>query len=376
MTPDASIVVLTYNNLDYTRQCLGSVYAKTDTPEFELIVVDNGSADSTQEYLKTFAAEHPSCRVILNEKNDGFARGNNLGAEAAVGKYLVFLNNDTVVTAGWLAGLIRHLQDPAIGMIGPVTNSSGNETRIAVDYQDLKDKDVFAKGYTKSHAGLTFEVPMLPFLCVALRREVFESVGPLDERFGMGFFEDDDFALRLKEKGFQIRVAEDVFVHHFGSATFSRLDNRAYWRLFQENLHKLEEKWGIRWMPPRQRPELIPEQLRANLDAAIHFAETVADQEDQIAALRRRVAEGEAYAQQLNEQMRALETNRDDLDHRLTARTAEVNWLQKELDSIHRSNGWAFLMSLRRIRHFLIPPGSRRERAYRFFLGFIGRPER
>jgi GT2 family glycosyltransferase len=376
MTPTASIVVLTYNNLDYTRQCLESVYANTDTPDFELIVVDNASTDSSRAYLEAFSEKHPNCRVILNEKNEGFARGNNIGAAAAICKYLVFLNNDTVVTEGWLAALIRHLQDPAIGMVGPVTNSSGNETRIAVDYHDLKDLDAFAKRHTQAHAGRTFEVSMLPFLCVALRREVFESVGPLDERFGMGFFEDDDFAFRLKAKGFQIRVAEDVFVHHFGSATFSRLDNRAYWQLFRENLRRLEEKWGIRWMPPRQRDEFLPEKLRENLDAALFFTETIAGQEDQIAALRRRTGAAEACAQKLNEQMRALATNRDDLDHRLTARTAEVNWLQEELDSIHRSNGWAFLMSLLRIRHFLIPPGSRRERAYRFFLGFIRQPER
>jgi len=355
MTPSASIVVLTYNNLDYTRQCLESLYAKTDTPEFELIVVDNASTDSTRIYLETLAAEHPNCRVILNEKNEGFARGNNMGAAAATGKYLVFLNNDTLVTEGWLAGLIRHLQDPAIGMVGPVTNSSGNETRIAVDYQDLKDLDAFAKRRNQAYAGQSSEVPMLPFLCVALRREVFESVGPLDERFGLGFFEDDDFALRLKEQGFQIRVAEDVFIHHFGSASFSRLDSRAYWQLFQTNLHKLEEKWGFRWMPPRPRPEFIPEKLRENLDAALFFAESIASREDQIAALRQ-------HAQQLNRQ--------------LTDQTALANSLKMELEGIRQSNGWAFLMFLRRVRRFLFPDGSRREKVYRFFLKFIRGPRR
>ncbi|MCX5910341.1 MAG: glycosyltransferase [Deltaproteobacteria bacterium] len=372
MIPTASIVVLTYNNLDYTRQCLESVYAKTDTPDFELIVVDNVSTDPTRLYLETLAAEHPNCRVILNENNEGFARGNNIGAAAAIGKYLIFLNNDTVVTQGWLAGLIRHLQDPAIGMVGPVTNSSGNETRIAVDYDDIKDLDAFAKRHTETHAGQTFEVPMLPFLCVALRREVFESVGPLDERFGLGFFEDDDFALRLKEKGFQILGAEDVFIHHFGSASFSRLDNRAYWQLFKTNLHKLEEKWGFRWMPPTQRPELIPEQLRANLNAALFFTETIAGQEDRIAALRQHAAEAEAYVKQLNGQIKELESERNDLNRQLTDRIAAVNSLQKELDS----NGWAFLLFMRRIRCFFVPVGSRREGVFRVFLRVIRNPRR
>jgi len=159
----------------------------------------------------------------------------------------------------------------------------------------------------------------------------------------------------LKEQGFQIRVAEDVFIHHFGSASFSRLDSRAYWQLFQTNLHKLEEKWGFRWMPPCQRPEFIPEKLRENLDAALFFAESIASQEDQIAALRQ-------HAQQLNRQ--------------LTDQTALANSLKMELEGIRQSNGWAFLMFLRRVRRFLFPDGSGREKVYRFFIKFIRGPRR
>ena len=379
MTPTASIIVLTYNNLDYTRQCLESVYAKTEAPEFELIVVDNASTDQTRPYLEAFASQHPNCRVILNEKNEGFARGNNIGAAAAKGKYFVFLNNDTIVTQGWLPGLIRHLQDPTIGMVGPVTNSSGNETRITVDYADIGDLEAFAQRYTHAHSGQVFEVRMLPFLCVALRREVFEIIGPLDERFGLGTFEDDDYALRLKEKSFRILVAEDVYVHHFGSASFSRLDNRAYWQLFKTNLRKLEEKWGRRWKPPTQRPELIPEQLRENLDALFFFTDIIANQEDQNAALRQHAAEVETFVQQLNQQITGLQSDCtrlqsectrlqsdwNELSRQLAERIASANSLQMELNSIRQSNGWAFLQTLMRIRRFFIPEGSRRERIFR-----------
>jgi GT2 family glycosyltransferase len=100
----ASIVVLTYNNLDLTRQCLDSIYAKTDEPDFELILVDNASEDGTPGYLEEFAKAHSNVQVILNDSNAGFSRANNQGAAIATGEHLVFLNNDVVVTKGWLAG--------------------------------------------------------------------------------------------------------------------------------------------------------------------------------------------------------------------------------------------------------------------------------
>jgi GT2 family glycosyltransferase/glycosyltransferase involved in cell wall biosynthesis len=247
-----SIIVLTYNNLDYNRLCLNSIVEKTVYPNYELIVVDNASTDGTPEFLEEFAARHPHVRLVLNAANTGFARGNNIGAAEATGEILVFLNNDTVVTRGWLSGLARYLQDERIGLVGPVTNWSGNETCITVEYKTVREMDSFAQRYTSDHARQAFEVKMLPFLCVGLRRKVFEEVGPLDENFGLGMFEDDDYAVRLKEKGYKVLCAEDVFVHHWGKASFSKLDQDSYQRLFEENRRKFELKWGT-WEPHQGR---------------------------------------------------------------------------------------------------------------------------
>ena len=87
---EASIILLTYNNLKYTRQCLESLYEKTGL-DFELIVVDNYSQDDTPEFLDAFAATHPNVRLILNNENFGFARGNNQGAAIAQGQHIIFL---------------------------------------------------------------------------------------------------------------------------------------------------------------------------------------------------------------------------------------------------------------------------------------------
>lgn len=312
MGTQASIVILTFNNLDYTRMCLDSIYEKTEVSEFEVIIVDNASTDTTPDFLEKYASERPNLRVIFNKVNQGFARGNNIGAAEATGDHLVFLNNDTVVTTGWLSRLLLHLQNMSVGMVGPVTNSSGNESQIEVDYQNLEGMDEFAAKYTRAHQGEAFEIRMLPFQCVALRCRVFEEVGPLDESFGIGMFEDDDYAVRLKAKGYKILCAEDVFIHHWGSASFSKLDTEQYWEIFRKNLRKFESKWEIKWMPHSQRPEFIGEQMRQMLDHSIWL--------------------------------------RDILKER-----------NAELGSIYKSNGWAFLQWLLRVRRFLIPEGSRRE---------------
>ena len=172
--PETSIIVLTYNNLEHTRACLESVYANTSS--FELIVVDNASQDGTPQFLQEFGRGRSNFRYMLNQNNEGFSRGNNQGAALAQGEYLVFLNNDTLVTPGWLPALLAHLGDPVVGMVGPVTNSAANQSRIRVEYPDLAEKPAFtemsayAHAYTQAHAGQAFEIEMLAFFCVGMRK--------------------------------------------------------------------------------------------------------------------------------------------------------------------------------------------------------------
>jgi len=250
--PRVSIVVVTYNNIDYTRLCLESLY-RTIYPSIQVIVVDNASTDGTPEFLQSFAGTHHDCTVLLNAVNYGFAKANNQGIAAAEGEYVVLLNNDTVVPPPWLSRLLYYLRDEHVGMVGPVTNWSGNESKIEVSYSTIGAMEEFAQSYTRMHAGHAFEIRMLAFFCVALRKSTIDEVGLLDERFGIGMFEDDDYARRLRGRGYTILCAEDVFVHHWGRASFSRLDEEYFRRLFEENRRKYEEKWGERWEPHQAR---------------------------------------------------------------------------------------------------------------------------
>ncbi|HEY3174049.1 MAG TPA: glycosyltransferase [Thermoanaerobaculia bacterium] len=248
--PKVSIVVVTYNNLELTRRCLESLYAQTEWPNLEVIVVDNASSDGTPEYLREVRDGWPGFEVILNPENMGFARASNLGFRRASGDFFVLLNNDVVVTRGWLSALIRHLRrDPTIGIVGPATNAIGNEAMVPVGYSGIEQMPRWAASFVRDHDGESFDISMLAMFCVALRRSVFDEVGPLDERFGVGMFEDDDYSLRVRHAGYRVVCAEDSFVHHWMKASFSRLSPADYQSLFDHNRKLFEEKWGTVWVP-------------------------------------------------------------------------------------------------------------------------------
>jgi O-antigen biosynthesis protein len=234
-----SIVVVTHNQLAYTRTCVDSVRRLTDEP-YELIFVDNASTDGTVEYLETL----PGARVIANEENRGFPAAVNQGIEVARGDQVLLLNNDTSVTTGWLGRLLGALHsDPTIGLVGPCSNFVASEQQVDVPYDDLAGLDGFAWDFGKQNKGLRAETDRLIGFCLLIRREVIDRIGPLDERFGIGCFEDDDYCRRALRAGFRAVIARDAFVHHFGGRTFvgSGVD---FAGIMAENERKYREKWA------------------------------------------------------------------------------------------------------------------------------------
>jgi GT2 family glycosyltransferase len=267
---EASIAVVTFNGVVFTRMCLASVLANTARPDYELIIVDNGSSDGTVEYLRAVSAAHAHVRLILNEGNRGFAAANNQALAEATGKVLVLLNNDTVVAPGWLEGLIRHLEDPRIGLVSPVTNRIGNEAEIETDYTTYGELLEFVCRNRRAHEGKLFDIATPCMFCLALRRDAYERIGPLDERFAVGMVEDDDYALRARSAGYRTVCVEDVFVHHFAQASFGNLvATGEYGRLLDANKRRLEEKWGRPWQPHARRPNAIYEELKERIRRAV-----------------------------------------------------------------------------------------------------------
>jgi Predicted glycosyltransferases len=244
-----SIIIVTFNNLDITKQCIESIFRKTAYPNYEIIIVDNQSNDGTIEYLLDLQKNYHNLKVILNEENYGFAKANNIGIAHSKGEYVILLNNDTIVTKGWIMGFVKHLdRNKNLGLIGPVTNYAGNESQVKVTYSSIEDMDSFAEVYTTNHLNeLYTNIRMLGMFCVAMKRHIIEEIGYLDECFGLGMFEDDDYSFRIKSQGYQIACAEDVFIHHHGSASFRKLNSDQYYKLFLKNKEIYEKKWNIIW---------------------------------------------------------------------------------------------------------------------------------
>ena len=248
---------LTHNNLVYTRLCIESLLPHTTDVNYELIVVDNNSTDGTREYLRSLAEATnnrlPSTRLIFNDQNLGFAKACNQGLAIARGENLVLLNNDTILPPGWLSRLLAWLEDDSIGLVGPVTNRSGNESQIPTSYGTLAEFLDFSAEYTAAHCGDSFDIRVATMFCVAMRRGVYQQIGPLDEQFELALFEDDDYSMRIRQAGLAVRCVEDVCIHHFGQASVGKLDGR-YGELFHANRRRWENKWNAAWNPYAMRP--------------------------------------------------------------------------------------------------------------------------
>jgi GT2 family glycosyltransferase/predicted Zn-dependent protease len=242
----ASIIILCHNELECTRLCLESLIAVTRQP-YELILVDNASNDGTPAYLEEVRNRPGPARfaVVRNEENRGFPAACNQGLALARGEYVVFLNNDTVLTPGWLDGLIRwSLTDwPRIGLVGPMTNYTRAPQQVDAGYADLAGLPAFATQRAREFAGRCLPVERLTGFCLLARRELLDRIGGMDESFGTGLFEDDDLSVRARRAGYKLLVAQDVYIHHFGSRTFTGLGIDTA-KSLRENFQLFHAKWG------------------------------------------------------------------------------------------------------------------------------------
>ncbi len=223
-TPLVSIVMLTCNALEFTRKCVRSIQAHTHIP-YEIVFVDNNSESDTRDYLQELVASHEHYRLIQNDENRGFAAGNNQGAAEATGEYVLFLNNDVLVSGDWLDQMVTAIElDNKIGAVGPITNHiSGRQMIADVPYQ-ADDFQKFAEEVSRLNAGKVTPRRRIAGFAMLMRRALFLELNGFDEDFGIGNYEDDDLCLRIRQKGLAIMADESTFIHHYGSQSFKAND--------------------------------------------------------------------------------------------------------------------------------------------------------
>jgi O-antigen biosynthesis protein len=266
LIPQTSLILLTYNCLRYTQACLLSIAQNTPSAH-ELIVVDNASSDGTPDYLQ----KQSNLRLILNTENKGYAAGNNQGLSISQGEFLLLLNNDVIVTPHWLDSMLAHFErNPQLGILGPRTNCISGAQQLELDYPawDLQSITAIAKQRQQKFSEQLSLTRRVAGFAMLMRREVYQTLGGLDEQFGTGNFEDDDYCQRALLAGYQIGIAEDVFIHHFGSISF--LENGIdYKSQMDANRRLFFSKWGTRsdYLPTwPETQKLIPKDYYRVLD--------------------------------------------------------------------------------------------------------------
>ncbi|PLR90838.1 glycosyltransferase [Bacillus sp. T33-2] len=235
-----SIIILTYNQLEYTKHCIESIRKYTTNQEYEIIVVDNESTDGTVKWLK----QQTSLIVQYNLENVGFPKGCNQGIQLATGDNILLLNNDVIVTENWLENLLSALYaDEKTGAVGPLTNSAAYYTSIPVTYTTIEEMHNFAKDFNVSNHDLWEERLKLIGFCLLIKKKALDEVGFLDERFTPGNFEDDDISIRLRKGGYNLLLCHDTFIHHFGSVSWKENLNN-YSSILSTNEQLFMDKWG------------------------------------------------------------------------------------------------------------------------------------
>lgn len=219
-----SVIIPLWNGEKWIRPCLAALVRQAETAPFalEAIVVDNGSQDSGPDIVKR---DFPGVRLLRNQDNLGFAGGCNVGLAEAAGDVLVLLNQDTVVRPLWLTGLVDAVDNPGVGVAGSLALlADGATIQHAGGVVDWPLGVARHLGYGERHNNrldAAADVPFVTGASLAMRKEVLERIGLLDEDFFPGYYEDVDFCWRARDAGYSIRYVPDSVLVHAESGSFS-----------------------------------------------------------------------------------------------------------------------------------------------------------
>jgi len=229
--PSVDILVCVFNAPAEVSACLESIVQHTTVPH-TITIVDDGSDAPTAMMLDRFARGKPWVRIHRNRDNQGYTLSANLGLSTSDAEWVVLLNSDTIVTPGWIEGMVDCARsDPRIAFVGPLSNAASWQSvpdvkdarggwKVNLLPLNLSPADM-AK-MVRDHSGRSYpRVPLLNGFCTMMRTDVLAELNYLDEAsFPMGYGEENDLCVRAGKAGHSLAIADDVYVYHSKSASF------------------------------------------------------------------------------------------------------------------------------------------------------------
>ncbi len=241
--PLVSIVIPVFNNVALTARCLNAVLRELDSLACEIIVVDDGSTDETSAYLNSCSG----IRVLRHTENRGFVESANAGATAARGRFIHFLNNDTIVTPRWLAPLLRtfDFQD-CVGAVGSQLRAPDGTISEAgaVIWRDGSGSN-YGRGRKASDPRVSFprDVDYCSGASMMIRADVFRELGGFSTHYQPAYYEDADLCFRARAAGYRVVYQPDSVVMHFEGATCGTNPEFGVKRYQSINRTRFAERW-------------------------------------------------------------------------------------------------------------------------------------
>jgi O-antigen biosynthesis protein len=244
LQPGVSVVILTFNSARVIGPCIESVLRTLRLGD-ELVVVDNDSSDDTVAIVERLLANKANAKLLKNEANLGFSAGCNIGIRSSSRETILILNPDTSLRQGWQEAFEGCLKDKSVGAVGPLSDHVSGAQFVGFHLGAAKlpplTTNQLAQRVKQLHPGRSVETKLLVGFCLAFRREVAEQIGLLDEDLFLGG-EDLEFSLRLRANGLRLLIAQDVFVHHAGGASFSTIESVLVTTLLAQSTAVLHKK--------------------------------------------------------------------------------------------------------------------------------------
>ncbi|WP_083399114.1 glycosyltransferase [Oceanisphaera psychrotolerans] len=271
------IVVPVYNALEDVKRCLGAIELNTDGYNVTIHIINDGSGTPTTEWLRGFCRSRSMFMLTENEKNKGYTPTVNVGLQQCKGDYIVTLNSDTIVTKGWISGLVRCFKsDTSLGVVGPLSNAaSWQNVPTLLDENHQFAVNELPAGWSPDDMALAVRCaskhlyPKVPFVngfCFMISRKAFDAVGLLDDvTFPTGYGEENDYCIRVAQAGLSLAICDDTYVFHAKSKSFGHEKRKKLSKIGSDSLKEKYGKEKINYLEGKIRDMPVLDEIRSSI---------------------------------------------------------------------------------------------------------------